>query len=119
MNEKLRVRLDLIDQWLLDEDIGKDLGIILSAVRGPDKEFSDFQKNNYTNPIRREAFPRTFKAALGYHLTGSASCWYVRDTAEVYRSERPEKDENRSHYEVHVHAAALALGIYKPNDEKE
>lgn len=107
--KELRAVLDKLDRILATEDrlggLASKLWDVLSAMRGPDNEDASL-KDSITIPIRRKAFPRTFKK-------GGISRAFFGYRNEVY----PFKvGVEFTHFNEHGRRAARALGLYKePN----
>lgn len=117
MSEKLTLRekLDLIDSWLCDSADGGRLANILSAVRGPDASTADAPtvKQETTNVIRHEAFPKAWGLARGEHGPRiSQTGWDTRTTAVTFVSPRLDEKTYHGvgwHFTGHVEVAWAAL----------
>ncbi len=111
MNSILRARLDQIDEWLCDTTggNGRNLSLILSAIRGPDNKDRE-EKNGRTNRIRRAAFPKTFTEARTSRNQGCGGMnWYVFDTATSFQPY--PATYKKTHFQMHAEQAAEALGL--------
>lgn len=115
--KRLSVRqvLDQIDRYLAVGDANTNqLWDVLSALRGPDDGgYND--KQHFTIPIRRAAFPRTAKRV------NEAIIWMGPSFARKSDVFNPEQmdvidrmmDSPISHFYSHVQKAAKALGLTK------
>ena len=103
MTPTLRAELDRIEDFLMGPE-GEELAAVLSALRGPDNS-SLHDKCQTTTYIRARAFPR-LAVSLG-SCTASDVWSFVRL--------KPFRDNTdislRFHFENHVHAAAVILGL--------
>ena len=124
MKPSLRKSLDIIDRWLLDPDIGRDLTHVLSALRGPDTESDDDLKLTTTNHIRRAAFPRLAERYDKWYDTqteqprrGALSCWDLHVKPPRRIETKMDDPDDLSHFMSHVLHARKALGHNKVTGE--
>lgn len=111
MKASIRTKLDIIEDMLMSED-GRDIAMVLSALRGPDR-FDDGSKERTTAFVRSAAFPRLRELA---HIVEDAdsktatSMWLFNKVGQ-YPDPTCKRDSVMNHFKGHIALALEVLGV--------
>lgn len=115
MTPRLREMLNTIDGFLQETGDGRDLALVLSALRGPDAsgiEGVDAVKMQTTAAIRTAAFPGLAKMAeLPKSWKGASEVWKMADPRDFRDPEGSIRGVLGWHFLDHVTEAARVLEL--------